>query len=77
MSPERVHYSRQQVQDIRPLPEGQFNMMDHMPNYDERKEATRRKRPQYTGKTHVFCDKCKIHLCFVPHRNCFKEAHWE
>uniref|UniRef100_A0A3B4VA40 PiggyBac transposable element-derived protein domain-containing protein n=1 Tax=Seriola dumerili TaxID=41447 RepID=A0A3B4VA40_SERDU len=63
------------VQDVRPLPEVQYDTVDHMPNYDEKKEATRCKKPYCTGKTHVFCDKCNIHLCFVPHRNCFKAAH--
>uniref|UniRef100_A0A671NB21 PiggyBac transposable element-derived protein domain-containing protein n=1 Tax=Sinocyclocheilus anshuiensis TaxID=1608454 RepID=A0A671NB21_9TELE len=52
-------------QDARPLPEVQYDMVDHMPNYDEKTEATRCKRPYCTGKTHVFCDKCNIHLCFV------------
>ncbi|KAM3625846.1 uncharacterized protein V6R79_018497 [Siganus canaliculatus] len=60
------------VQDVRPL---QYDTVDHMPNYDEKKEATRCKKPHCTGKTHVFCDKCNIHLCFVPHLNCFKAAH--
>uniref|UniRef100_A0A3B4CEN1 PiggyBac transposable element-derived protein domain-containing protein n=1 Tax=Pygocentrus nattereri TaxID=42514 RepID=A0A3B4CEN1_PYGNA len=62
-------------QDVRPLPKVQYDMVDHMPNYDEKKEATRCKMPKCTGKTHVFCDKCNIHLCFVPQRNCFKAAH--
>ncbi|XP_041827207.1 piggyBac transposable element-derived protein 3-like [Melanotaenia boesemani] len=47
------------VQDSRPLPEVQYDMVDHMPNYDEKKEATRCKMPDCTGKTHV----------------CFKAAH--
>lgn len=76
MSPEpQPHAHRPRVQDARPLPEVQYDMVDHMPNYDEKTEATRCKRPCCTGKTHVFCDKCNIHLCFVPHRNCFKAAH--
>ncbi|MGH0127936.1 UNVERIFIED_CONTAM: hypothetical protein FKN15_039293, partial [Acipenser sinensis] len=41
----------------RPLPEVQKDMVDHMPNFDEKKEATRCKQPFCTGKTHVFCDK--------------------
>ncbi|XP_056320827.1 piggyBac transposable element-derived protein 3-like [Danio aesculapii] len=58
-----------------PVPEVQKDMVDHMPNYDGKKEATRCKLPGCSGKTHVFCDKCKVHYCFVSQRNCFKEAH--
>ncbi|KAL7880514.1 hypothetical protein SRHO_G00027680 [Serrasalmus rhombeus] len=79
MSPEPQNVPQRPVcrpfQDVRPLPEVQYDMVDHMPNYDEKKEATRCKMPKCTGKTHVFCDKCNIHLCFVPQRNCFKAAH--
>ncbi|KAL7867876.1 hypothetical protein SRHO_G00092600 [Serrasalmus rhombeus] len=79
MSPEPQHVPQRPVcrpfQDVRPLPEVQYDMVDHMPNYDEKKEATRCKMPKCTGKTHVFCDKCNIHLYFVPQRNCFKAAH--
>ncbi len=79
MSPEPQSASsrpvQRPVQDVRPLPEVQFDMVDHMPNYDEKKEATRCKMPYCTGKTHVFCDKCNIHLCFVPQWNCFRAAH--
>uniref|UniRef100_A0A672KG02 PiggyBac transposable element-derived protein domain-containing protein n=1 Tax=Sinocyclocheilus grahami TaxID=75366 RepID=A0A672KG02_SINGR len=50
------------VSDARPLPEVQYDMVDHMPNYDEKTEATKCTRPYCTGKTHAFCDKCNIHL---------------
>ncbi|KAM4580374.1 piggyBac transposable element-derived protein 3-like [Odontesthes bonariensis] len=75
--PERVPHrpAQRPVQDVRPIPEVQYDMVDHMPNYDVKKEATRCKMPYCAGKTHVFCDKCNIHLCFVPHRNCFKASH--
>lgn len=59
----------------RPIPEVQSDMLDHMPNYDAKKEATRCKLPGCSGKTHVYCDKCKVHFCFVSQRNCFKNAH--
>lgn len=55
MSPEPVHQykppSTYQVQDVRPLPEVQFDWVDHMPNFDEKKEATRCKRLHCTEKT--------------------------
>ncbi len=59
----------------RPVLEVQTDMVDHMPNYDGKKEATRCKLRGCSGKTHVFCDKCKVHYCFVLQRNCFKDAH--
>uniref|UniRef100_A0A3B1ICF6 PiggyBac transposable element-derived protein domain-containing protein n=1 Tax=Astyanax mexicanus TaxID=7994 RepID=A0A3B1ICF6_ASTMX len=66
MSPEPQHVPerpiRRPFQDERPLPEVQYDMVDHMPNYDEKKEATRCKMPNCTGKTHVFCDKLTLHF---------------
>lgn len=58
-----------------PIEEVRTDMMDHMPNFDNKKEATRCKLPHCSGRTHVFCDKCKVHYCFVPTRNCFMNAH--
>lgn len=58
-----------------PIEEVQTDMLDHMPNYDTKKEATRCKLPGCSGKTHVYCDKCNVHFCFVSQRNCFKNAH--
>jgi Transposase IS4 len=48
---------------------------DHMPQYDVKKEASRCKRQCCYGKTHIYCDKCQVHYCFVPGRNCFAIAH--
>ncbi|KAL7399173.1 hypothetical protein ABVT39_020977 [Epinephelus coioides] len=57
MSPEPQHVPQRPVrtpfQDVRPLPEVQYDMVDHMPNYDEKKEATRCKMPNCTGKTRL------------------------
>lgn len=78
MSPEPVHDKhqyKQQAQDLRPLPEVQFDLVDHMPAYDDKNEASRCKRLHRTGKTHVFCDNRNLHLCFVPSRNGFKAAY--
>lgn len=78
MSPEPVHDKhqyKQQAQDLRPLPEVQFDLVDHMPAYDDKNEASRCKRLHRTGKTHVFCDNRNLHSCFVPSRNGFKAAY--
>ncbi|KAL2082104.1 hypothetical protein ACEWY4_021922 [Coilia grayii] len=51
---------RRAAMERRPIEEVQADMLDHMPNYDTKKEATRCKLPGCSGKTHVYCDKCKI-----------------
>lgn len=61
--------------ESRPYKEQRMDMVDHFPEYDEKKEATRCKRSGCKGKTHVFCIKCKVHLCFVKGKNCFHEFH--
>ena len=61
--------------ETRPEPEIQLDMIDHMPEYDEHKEATRCKAFGCKGKTHVFYTKCHVHLCFAKGRNCFKQYH--
>ncbi|KAL2083481.1 hypothetical protein ACEWY4_021254 [Coilia grayii] len=50
---------RRAAMERRPIEEVQADMLDHMPNYDTKKEATRCKLPGCSGKTHVYCDKCK------------------
>ncbi|XP_047510428.1 piggyBac transposable element-derived protein 3-like [Pieris napi] len=65
---------RRQV-EMRPIPEVQYDTVDHLPEYDKKKEATRCKNPECKGKTHVYCLKCEIHLCFTSERNCFRIFH--
>lgn len=61
-----------------------FDGMNHLPEYDNHKDDERkgfRCKLDGCGKqTTVYCDKCKVHLCFLPgksarHRNCFKKFH--
>lgn len=61
--------------EVRPFREVQIDKVDHMPEMDDNKEATRCKNSNCKGKTHVFCIKCNVHLCFVKGRNCFKNFH--
>ncbi|CAH0401630.1 unnamed protein product [Chilo suppressalis] len=61
--------------EIRPASEIQYDTVDHLPEYDQKKEATRCKNPGCKGKTHVYCLKCEIHLCFTSERNCFPKFH--
>lgn len=66
---------RRSAKEIRANSDILADGMDHMPEYDTKKEATRCKRSSCSGKTHVYCDKCNVHYCFVPGRNCFKMEH--
>lgn len=59
----------------RPAIEIQYDTVDHLPEYDKKKEATRCKKTGCKGKTHVYCKKCEIHLCFTSDRNCFRTFH--
>lgn len=62
------------IREWRPVLEVQTDMVDHLPNDDREKEATRCKLQGCSGMTHIFCDKCKVHHFFVSQRNCFKYA---
>ena len=59
----------------RPMREIQCDKVDHMPQIDDKKEATRCKLPSCKGRTHFYCDKCTVHLCLVKDRNCFERFH--
>lgn len=63
--------------EVKPFKEIQTDLVDHFPEYDNKKEATRCKNIMCQGKTHVYCIKCNVHLCFVKNRNCFKTFHTE
>lgn len=59
----------------RPCDTVRFDRIDHLPDKDSLKSSTRCKMPGCKQKTHVFCLKCKCHLCFTVGRNCFKNFH--
>ncbi|XP_049945878.1 piggyBac transposable element-derived protein 3-like isoform X1 [Schistocerca serialis cubense] len=61
--------------EIRPAPEIRNDLTGHFPGYHDNTEASRCKMPSCKNKTHVFCEKCNVHLCFVKGRNCFKMFH--
>lgn len=61
--------------EFRPTEGVSKDLFGHFPAYDDKKEATRCKNKKCTGKTHVVCNKCKIHLCFTPKKNCFSDFH--
>lgn len=66
--------SRQNEQ-VRPSKAVRTDAIDHLPDVDKNKEATRCKNKDCKGKTHVFCTKCQVHLCLLSYRNCFVAFH--
>lgn len=61
--------------ETRPLRDIQFDRFDHMPQHDEKKEASRCKNQNCKGRSHIICEKCLVHLCINRNRNCFSEFH--
>lgn len=67
-----------------PKPSIRFDGKHHLPDFDHREDGRRGYRCKLEGcgkQTTVYCDKCKVHICFVPgekkdrRRNCFKKFH--
>ena len=48
--------------EIRPSATLKYDTLDHLPTFNDKKEATRCKLCK-TGKTYIYCVKCKVHLC--------------
>jgi len=61
--------------EFRPSESVSSDQIGHFPEIDKKKEATRCKAFKCKGKTHVFCTKCNIHLCFTKTSNCFSNYH--
>jgi len=61
--------------EVRPLQELQYDRMEHLPYHDVSQEATRCKNPKCTGRSRIYCNKCKVHLCLTKDRNCFVIFH--
>lgn len=61
-----------------PMLSVRFNNGCHMINSDPGKRGFKCKLKKCGRQTTVFCETCKVHICFVPGkkgRNCFKEFH--
>lgn len=63
------------VNEKKPLNNVRYDGKSHWPSYDENSYASRCKHDDCNSKTNVICTKCKVHLCFIRGRNCFKEFH--
>lgn len=72
---EEVTTKARKREQVRPSKAVRTDAVDHLPDVDSQKEASRCKEKGCKGKTHVFCTKCKVHLCLLSYRNCFKSFH--
>lgn len=52
-----------------------FDSVDHFAEHDDNRSKRRCKLEGCKKMTHVFCLKCKVHICFVKGRNCFLNYH--
>lgn len=59
----------------KPSVELRFDRLDHLPDIDEKANASRCKNIGCAKKTHIYCTKCNLHLCLTQRRNCFKLFH--
>lgn len=61
--------------EARPVSCLRYDGYDHLPTYDDKKDNSRCKMEGCKNRTHIFCCKCKVHLCILKGRNCFLQFH--
>lgn len=59
----------------KPSNELRFDKIEHFPEM-ENCTPVRCKNDDCHFKSRVFCIKCKVHLCLIQGRNCFKDFHY-
>ncbi|CAI6348887.1 unnamed protein product [Macrosiphum euphorbiae] len=52
-----------------------YDHINHLPEFDDLKDATLCKNEGCSKKSHTTCTKCNVHLCMTKKRNCFYEYH--
>jgi len=52
-----------------------YDHINHLPEFDDLKDATFCKNEGCSKKSHLTCTKCNVHLCLTKKRNCFYEYH--
>jgi len=71
--------TNKKIRTDRPIPPDavKYDTIDHLPSVDNLKNPTKCKHPKCSQKhrTHIFCEKCKVHLCLASGRNCFADFH--
>lgn len=60
---------------MKPKNSSRFDKAEHWPFYDQKSSRSLCKIKNCQNRTHVYCEKCDIHLCFNATRNCFYEYH--
>lgn len=63
------------VDSERPSNNIRTDTVDHLADFDDKTIATRCKYTNCKRRTHIFCSKCKIHLCLDSKSKCFKKFH--
>lgn len=66
---------RSQKVEQRPGELIRFDGLNHFQLWDNNKFSTRCKLDGFPNKTRIYCEKCLVHLCFTPSRNCFRRFH--
>ncbi|XP_015377550.1 PREDICTED: piggyBac transposable element-derived protein 3-like [Diuraphis noxia] len=61
--------------DQRPFNEVRHDNVGHLPDFDNLDNAVRCKYEGCKPRSHVFCKKCKVHLCFTKRNKCFTLYH--
>lgn len=67
--------TRRAKTENKPLNDLRYNGINHWPEIDGNRNASRCRGEQCNQKTHCFCTECKVHLCLTKNRNCFKNFH--
>lgn len=63
--------------DQRPFAEVRNDNIGHLPDFDNLDNAIRCKYGGCKLRSHVYCEKCKVHLCFTRRNKCFTLYHKE
>jgi len=63
--------------DQRPFAEVRNDNIGHLPDFDNLDNAVRCKYGGCKLRSHVYCEKCKVHLCFTRRNKCFTLYHKE
>ena len=61
--------------EVRPSACVQYDSVCRLPEFDDKKEEAKRCKNCTTNRTHIYCVKFQVHLCFVKGRNCFSTFH--
>lgn len=73
-SSEKIIVSTKKRNTAKPEDSDRYDLLGHFPEINRNLRA-RCKNETCNLKTSVFCIKCKVHLCLIDGRNCFKNFH--